>query len=132
MARVNITITITSGTPVNIASGMNSAAMVTKGFSVIPPLPLNELCIQMKHGGTGLGYVMSGIRGVTSPTQQWRVPDFTAVTDVTAELAPATATAPGGSWSDPTNNQTTINGEQCWIDGSVSGDKVIVSYDTQK
>ncbi len=130
MARVNITLTLTTNVPVNIATGLNSAAMLAKGYVTIPPLRLNELCIQMKHGGAALGYVMAGIRGVTSAVQQWRVPDITAVTDVTAELAPATATAPGGSWSDPSNNQTTINGEQIWVSGTTA-DQMIISYDTQ-
>ncbi len=131
MARFNITLTVTAGTPKNISTGKSTAEMLALGYVTIPPLPLNELCIQMKHNNTGLGYVMSGIRGVTSAVQQWRTPSTAAITDVTAELAPATATAPGGSWTDPTNNQTTINAEQCWIDVSVTSD-VIVSYDTQK
>lgn len=131
MARTNKSITIISGTPINIVTGMTSAQMLAAGYVTIPSTPLNEVICQMKHGGTGLGFVMSGIRGQTSAVQQWRVPAYTASTDLTAELAPATATAPGGSYSDPQNNQTTIWGEQFFIDGAASGDIMIVSYDTK-
>lgn len=130
MARQNITVTLTNGAPICVATGLSSAAMIAAGYQTIPAMPLNELCMQMKHGGAGIGYVMSGIRGVTSATQLWRVPAIGNVTDVSAEMTAATATAPGGSWTDPTNNQTVIHGEQTWVDGT-TGDQVIITYDTQ-
>ena len=131
MARYNKTITVVAGTPFNAVTGMTTAQMIANGYTSIPETPLNEIIIQMVHGGTGLGFVMTGIRGQTSPTQQWRTPSASASTDLTAELAPATATAPGGSYSDPLNNSGIIWGDQVWIDGSHSGDTVIISYDTK-
>jgi len=129
--RVNFTVTVTAGTPVNVATALNSVAMVAAGFANGAPLPrklVNRLFIQMIHGGSGRGYVMDGIQGVTSATQQWRVPDATVSTDMTAELAPATATAPGGSYGDSDNDHG-IDVSKTWVDGSNTGDKIQISID---
>ncbi len=110
--RVNITITITAGTPVQISA---------------QPKIANRIFVQMVTGGTGRGYVMDGIPvGVT--------PDPTVSGQLTAELAPATATAPGGTYTDggPGTTAATNGGidlQRFWVGGSNTGDKIIVSYD---
>lgn len=130
MARFNKAITVVAATPINVATGMTSAQMVTAGFSQIPRQLVKRVFLQMKVAGTGLGYVMDGIRGQTSATQQWRVPASSVSGDLTAQLAPATATAPGGSYGDSDPNAG-IDLSQTWIDGSVNGDVITVSYDTK-
>jgi hypothetical protein len=103
--RVNRLITVTSGTPVRISS-------------VVPSLA-TELFVQMAAGGSGKGYVMLGIPdGVT--------PSSSNAAQVTAELAPATSTAPGGSLTDAPPQGLDVS--QAWVDGSNSGDTIRVSY----
>ncbi len=130
MARINQTITVAAGTPVNAATGLTSAQMITAGFTFIPRLMINRYSVQMLIGGTGAGYVMDGIRGVTSATQQWRVPSHTVSTDLTAQLGPATATAPGFQYSD-TDNEHGIDLSLVWLDGSHTADTIQLSYDTR-
>ncbi len=119
-ARVNVTYTVAAGTPVRVADG------ATSGTISVQPLIVNRLLIQMKHAGTGLGIVMDGIPVGTTA-------DSTKSAHVTAELAPATATAPGGSYSDTRDpaSGSGIDLSRMWIDGSHTGDTIIVSYDTR-
>jgi hypothetical protein len=104
MARVNQLITVGS-TPVQLSA---NSLLVT------------EVLIQMQHGGTGIGYVMDGIPilfGAPSPTNAGQL---------TAELAPATSTAPGGAFA----NQDLMDIQRTWVHGSNTGDKIIVTYNT--
>lgn len=130
MARQNQTITIAAGTPINVSTGLTSAQMLAAGYSSIPPKIVNRIFIQMLIGGTGAGYVMDGIRGVTSAAQKWRVPSATVSIDLTAQLGPASATAPGGSYSDSDNDHG-IDISTMWLDGSHTADTVQVSYDSR-
>lgn len=117
--RVNHTYTVTSGTPINMATG-TSGAPSSGDFQ---PVYASRVFIQMLHGGTGLGYVMDGIPPGTTPA---------AGTNghLTAELAAASLTAPGGSYSDADPNVAGgIDIRRLWIDGSHSGDTVMVSMD---
>lgn len=134
--RVTKTITITPNTPINIVTGLNAAQMASAGMtSALAPAGstffveytvVRRLFIQMLHGGTGLGYVTKGSIG--------RAPSAKGATsgDLMAELAAATATAPGGSYSDPENgiDRGNIEIQHVWIDGD-SADKVLVSYDLE-
>lgn len=130
MARNNITLTVVAGTPINVSTGKSSAQMLALGYVTIPRLLVNRVFVQMLLGGTGVGYVMDGIRGITSAAEQWRVPGAAVSTDLTAQLAPATVTAPGGSYSD-TDNDHGIDLSTFWIDGASNGDTVKISYDTR-
>lgn len=103
--RYNRTITITAGTPIQISTTARLA---------------RAIFIQMAIGGSGYGAVMAGITN-------GRTPSKTASTDLTAQLAPATATIPGSSYSDA--NPLGIDISTIWVDGSNSGDTVIVSFD---
>lgn len=121
--RVNKTLTITAGTPVNIYT---ETSVGDPSFLDLYGKQASRVFMQMKHGGSGLGYVMSGCAN--------RVPSSANSSDVSAELQPATATAPGGTWSDPASGSfadtpscVPVNG--IWVDGSHTGDQVIVSYD---
>lgn len=113
--RVNTQITITAGTPVNLLTGLTTAYTG-------PPVYASRVFIQMKHGGTGLGYVMDGI--------YQRVPSASAASDLTAELSPASSTAPGGSYEDwdKAMDRGGVDISQIWIDGSHSTDVVLASY----
>ena len=106
---VNKRITITAGTPI---------ALATQSTFV------RSLFVQMRHGGTGFGTLFN----LSDPAVQGQTPDVGNGAHVSAELAPATATAPGGSWGYP---DTDRGYDLQWIsiDGSNSGDTVTVSYD---
>ncbi len=130
MARQNFTVTVIAGTPINLATAMTSAQMLAAGYTYVPRKMINRILVQLLIGGTGAGYVMDGIRGVTSAAQQWRVPAATTSTDLTAQLAPASATAPGGSYSD-SDNEHGIDISGCWVDGSHTGDTLQVSFDSR-
>lgn len=107
----NQRITITAGTPVQV-----SAAHIK----------VHSILIQMRTGGTGRGYILRPLPGVT--------PSASNGADLSAELAPATATAPGGAWSDnddtPFGTRKDIYLDAIWIDGSNSTDTVTVTYDS--
>ena len=110
--RINATLTVASGTPINLATGTTTAAP--------GPVWASRYFIQMAHGGTGLGKVYDGVPASRSLT----------AADLTAELAPATSTAPGGSTEDwdKSGDRGGIDINEVWIDGSNTGDKVYASY----
>jgi hypothetical protein len=70
------------------------------------------------------GYVMDGIPDGVTPSK-------TAPGNVTAQLAPATPSVPGGMWTDSTPSTNGIDISHIWVDGDHPGDPIIVSYDTQ-
>lgn len=81
--RVNLTVTISAGTPVHV-------------WTQSTPYFVNELLIQPQPGASvGLIYVMAGIGNS-------RTPASTASSDLTATLCAATATVPGCTYSDGT------------------------------
>lgn len=116
--RVNFKVTVVAGTPVNVA---------TQGTSGdgIPKLATRVL-IQLMPASTGVGYIMDGIYGVANGSP--RVPNHTASTDLTAIISGAAATTPGATYSD-VDFQKGIDISKMWVDGSVSGDTITVSYD---
>jgi hypothetical protein len=117
--RVNTKYTITAGTPINLATGTSSAPSAGN----FQPAYATRIFIQMLHGGSGLGYVMDGIPPGTTPA-------VSTNGHLTAELAAASLTAPGGSYSDSDPNPAGgIDIRKLWIDGSNSGDTVSVSVD---
>ena len=116
--RQNMTITIAAGTPINVVTGTSVAPSYDT-----PAVYATRVLAQMRHGGSGLGYVMDGI-------SLGRIPATTNAGDVTAELTPATATAPGGDYSDwEFNPGGGIDLRRIWIDGGNSGDTVGFSWD---
>lgn len=110
--RINATLTVNAGTPINLATGTTSAAPA--------PVWASRYFIQMAHGGTGLGKVYDGVPASRN----------LAATDLTAELPPATATSPGGSYEDwdKSLDRGGIDVNEVWIDGSNTGDKIYASY----
>jgi hypothetical protein len=103
--RSNRSITVVAGTPVQLST---------------TSITVRAVFIQMAIGGTAAGYVMAGIPSGTTPSKA-------TAAHVTAQLAPASATAPGSSYSDV--NEGGIDLSLIWVDGDNSGDKIIVSYD---
>ncbi len=114
--RVNQLLSVVAATPINIATGTSTAPAASS-----PPMYASRLFIQAVHGGTGLVYVMDGI-------QVGKTPATSTAGHLTAELAPATSTAPGGAYSDA-DPSGGIDLRKIWIDGGHTADTVIVSYD---
>ncbi len=118
-ARFNQRITVSAGTPVNVATGTSTAPDTTDKRRAA------KILIQPIHGATvGIVYVMSGIQiGVT--------PASTNASDLTAELAAATSTAPGATYSDydfsPSGGGILLS--SFWIDGGTTGTVVLVTYE---
>lgn len=115
--RLNKTATIVAGTPINVATLL--------GLDPNFPVYARRWTVQPLAGGSGLVYVMDGVK------PRGTVPASTTSGDLTAELAPATATAPGSFYEDiyeaDADNQGDIDLSLSWIDGSNSGDTVAVS-----
>lgn len=115
--RLNKTATIVAGTPINIATLL--------GLDPAFPVPARRWTAQALIGGTGAIYIMDGIK------PRARVPVSSTSGDLTAQLAPASATAPGSFYEDAytadADNQGDIDLSLTWIDGSHSGDTVAVS-----
>jgi hypothetical protein len=102
--RYKAVITITAGTPIFVANGQT-------------PLLADRILIQMLHGGSGLGKVYDDVPANMTAAQ------VAAGGDVAVELAPATATAPGGAYSDAGS----VDLRMLAIDGSNSGDVCLVN-----
>ncbi len=109
-ARQGIILTVTAGTPIQLAT---QTVMVRRIF------------IQMQAASSGgLGYVMVGVPVGTTPV---------ANTTPTAQLAAASSTSPGGSYSDGSSTANyDIDLQKIWIDGAHTGDTILVSYETAK
>lgn len=114
--RVNFTKTnITAGSPINMATGTTTAPSASS-----EPVYATRVLIQALHTGTGLVYVMDGVRPIG------RVPAI--ATDSPCELAAASASAPGGAYSDSDPNGM-IDIRTIWIDVATTNDPVRGSYD---
>lgn len=100
-----------------------SPQLVGSFFNAQPNAPFyaDRVFIQMLTGGVNLGYVMDGIPYGTSPT-------VSTVTQLTAQLAAASASAPGGSYSDTAyvNNGGGIDLNQMWVQGT-NNETLVVS-----
>lgn len=96
-------ITVTAGTPIFVAAGQT-------------PIMADRVLIQMRHGGTGLGLVYDDVPvGMTAA-------EVAAGGDLAVELAPASSTAPGGTYAD----LGSVDLRTVAIDGSNSGDTILV------
>lgn len=115
--RINKQITVVSGTPQRLVS-----------VDTPSPVYVNRLFIQGRaNAAPGIGYVLGGVPLGTAL-------NATDATQLTAELAPSTATAPGGSFGDPTGstggwNSTPPNDLREWALDSSQNGVFIVSYD---
>jgi len=117
--RVNRTFTVTTS-PINVFTGTTVAPSASS-----EPVYASRIEIQMVAGGSGMGYVMSGIRPIG------RTPSNSNDDDVSEQLAKATASAPGGSYEDAAqgSGEDPIDIRTVWVDGANAGDKIKVSYD---
>lgn len=113
--------------PVRAAGRINQSLMITSGSPIqIAPTGTiaDELLIQPATGSTvGTVYVMAGIAA-------GRTPSKSNATDVTAQLAAATSTTPGQAYSDGTTVQQSagVNVGAIWIDVATTNTVVLVSY----
>lgn len=122
MQRKNITITITAGTPVNVGQSWDKQTTVTTAVArSTPPIQCQRLAITVLAASSGgIVYVMDG-------TAYNTVPAATTSANLSAQLSPGTATAPGGSYSD-FDPAAGIDLNGLWIDGAHSGDTVAVTF----
>lgn len=104
-------ITVTAGTAIRITTD---------------PVLATSILFQMRTGGTGRGYVLYAPQGVTCANGG-------AGTTLVGEIAPASATAPGGSLSIPSNTDPVggIYPRSFCVDGSNSGDGINVSWNVR-
>ena len=102
--RYKALITVTAGTPIFAASGPT-------------PILADRILIQAKSGGTGKILIYDDVPAGMSAAQ------VAAGGDVPVELGPATATAPGGSYTD----SGTIDLRMVAVDGLTSGDLCLVN-----
>jgi hypothetical protein len=124
MSQVNTQITVVAGTPVNLSTLVSFATRAPTTADVVYAW---QLSIQMKSGSTGLGYVMDGvIIGRASG------PLATNVFDLSLQISP-----PSAGYAAPAYNKTQPQGQdragikihELWVDGSQSGDIILVSFD---
>src|ERR1700722_16496600 len=116
MARFNRTLTI-GAAPIRLSDFATAATVGEQ----LPPKYVVNFFAQMLHGGSGIGWLSLGIPPGTTPTVP--PPDG----QLSAELAPATANAPGGSFNQ---NQSafgsplagTMDLARAWLSGSNAGD----------
>jgi hypothetical protein len=105
MARINQIFTV-GATPHQIASVQTLA---------------DRLSVQMKTGGSGIGYVLCSNTG--------SVPSKANDADIVVELAAATAMAPGAPYQDyQPGGGNAIDVSAYWLDGAHAGDLIRVSY----
>ena len=120
--RLQKTITVTAGTPINVNCAAPAGPSCTNSNTAsTQPVYVSKVIITMLHGGTSVGYVMAGIYG--------HVPAASASVDLTTELYPASPSAPGGTYSDSSPvAAASIDVNALWIDGAHSGDTIQVSW----
>lgn len=110
--QVSRTVTFTTGTAVRISNNDVQA---------------NSIFVQMLHGGTALGYVLFAAPDVTCA--------LATAGQLVAEMAPATATAPGGTFNFPSNStaQSGSSGTNVhfWCVGGTTGDTAVISYNVR-
>lgn len=103
----SLTVSLTSGTPIRLAN---------------VPTYARSLIITMLAGGTGRGYVLS------CPTD---IPAVKSAQTLIMELAPATATSPGGQfyWDRSGAGSPGINVQEFAVDGFHTGDLAQCSWE---
>jgi hypothetical protein len=117
--RKNLLVTIAAGTPVQVSTLANSGCPANGACMV------NRIFIQALLGGSGVVYVMDMSSYIANT-----VPSHSTAGNLTAQLAAATASAPGGSYSDTADSGSgAIDISAIWIDGSNTSDTVVVSFD---
>lgn len=112
--RENHTFTLNPGTPIQISTQQIFVKRIIIQMGIQP------------SGGAQFGCIMAGIRSGYTPS-------CSNSSDLTAQLAPASTTAPGGSYSDPNGapggiSVPDIDLSSVWIDGG-HADPVIVSWE---
>lgn len=110
--QVSRVVTFTTGTAVRVAS---------------TDTLVNSIFIQMLHGGTSLGYVLFADPAVTCLAA--------TAGHLVAELSPATATGPGGSYAFPSNgaaqSQSGGTNARFWCAQGTTGDQAVISYNVR-
>ncbi len=118
--RINGIITITSGTPIALTTVLPASSTA--------PFNANRIIIQALHGGTGLIQVCIVPVGTTPAA------NCSTAGQLGGEICPATSTAPGCNYTDVAypDAGAPLEMRQYWVDGSHSGDTVLVSLDRRQ
>lgn len=122
MARLTKIVTLVANVPQQVSAIFGFNKTFTSGnFPGGQSMMMDRVLIQMRAGGTGLGSVYDGVASGVIPTPG-TTPD--------AQLAPATAGSPGGSYTDTIspNSGNGINGTELWV-SSTQADPVLISVD---
>jgi len=112
--RFNFQFSVTAGTPQRISTN-------------VLPFFVDRLMIQSRHNNTGTIYIMLGVPLATTCNAA-----ATSPYQLSAELGPGDATHPGAAFSDPQGATGNAPSEAedltlACIDGTVSGDKVVIT-----
>jgi hypothetical protein len=111
----NVIKTVTSGTPIQLTTAH---------------VVIDSMVIEMLKGGTGIGYVCAGIPGGTTPSSKCSGTasnaTFGTTSQLGAQLASATSTAPGGSYSYPLPVPG-LDASTFWVDGDSTSDTILIS-----
>lgn len=107
--QISRVVTLTTGSPVRVTNNDVQAS---------------SLFIQALHGGSNIVYVLFADPNIAC--------NVNTAGQLVAELAPATATAPGGSFTFPSNGatQNAAGGSNMhhWCVQGTSSDQVVISY----
>jgi hypothetical protein len=118
--RINRTLTVSAGTPVNVGQTLMTGSAVTTAIpQSVAPVWASRMSLQaLLAANGGVVYVMGGI-------SYGRIPSASGK-DLTVILAAGTSTAPGGFFSD-SDPTALIDLNGFWIDGAHTGDTVQAS-----
>jgi hypothetical protein len=76
----------------------------------------------MLAGSTGIGYVLAGVPAGITPVSDTGI-------YLAGQVSAPTGSNPGGSYSDTVpSGDSPIDMSSVWLDGSVDGDKILISY----
>lgn len=110
--QISKTVTFSTGTAIRVST---------------TPTRANSLFVQMLPGSTAVGYVLY------APLEKTCV--ASDASQVVATLSPGTATAPGASFTYPSNNPATNSAGgfdvSRWCVQGTTGDTAVVSYDVR-
>jgi len=124
MSQHNFRVTVAAGTPVNLATEVSFA---TRAPTTADQVFAWQLSIQMKDGSTGLGYILDGIAigRVAGPLA-------TNANDLSLEIGSPSAGQAAGAYNKTQpqgQDRCGIKIHEIWVDGSQTGDVILISYD---
>lgn len=123
--RINAVLTITAGTPQNLAQALG--LIPAAPTATTNPILANRIDVQMAAANTALGSYMDLANFIAGT-----VANKATAGHVSQQLAPGTASVPGATFTDQPAGVSfgaARDLTKIWIDQSVTGGTVIVSVD---